>query len=169
MKYWFRVSLAAALFEFTMKIRANILVIDDNAQVRDTLTFLLTKSGHKVSTAANWKGVSEQLEIAKKNQRPFDVILLELVMSDRSGFEMLRDLKKMLEPIPAVIILSYLDDIEEAARAKRLGADKYLTIESDHNLLACKYSMNMRFFVSFIIKPIHVNCNSKNFRNSRHL
>jgi len=100
-----------------------ILVVDDNASNRDVLARRLTREGHKVVTAMN--GASA-LDLVK--QQDFDTILLDLIMPEMSGFEVLRRLKATdsTSHIP-VIVISALDEIDSIVRCIETGAEDYLT------------------------------------------
>ena len=100
-----------------------ILVVDDNASNRDVLERRLTRDGHKVVTAA---GGAAALELV--TAQGFDLILLDLIMPDMSGFEVLRRLKVSEESrdIP-VIVISALDEIDSVVRCIEAGAEDYLS------------------------------------------
>ena len=110
-----------------MKLSANILLIDDEINTLELLTFTLHKAGHKVSASTTWDGVVEHIDLATKNKRPFDLIILDLMMPDRSGYDVLRSLKVVLHQMPPVIILSALGGLDDAVKALDLGATKYVT------------------------------------------
>jgi adenylate cyclase len=101
---------------------SHVLVVDDNASNRDVLARRLTREGHKVVTAANG---TLALDLASKHD--FDLILLDLIMPEMSGFEVLRRLKaaEHTSHIP-VIIISALDEIDSVVRCIEVGAEDYL-------------------------------------------
>ena len=101
---------------------SSILVVDDNASIRDVLERRLTQNGHKVVTAAN--GASA-LHLA--TTREFDLILLDLILPEMSGFEVLRRLKpaEQTNDIP-VIVISALDELDSVVRCIEAGAEDYL-------------------------------------------
>ena len=100
-----------------------ILVVDDNASNRDVLARRLTREGHKVVTAAN--GASALDLVARQD---FDLILLDLIMPEMSGFEVLRRLKadERTSHIP-VIVISALDEVDSVVRCIEAGAEDYLS------------------------------------------
>jgi adenylate cyclase len=100
-----------------------ILVVEDNAANRDVLARRLTREGHKVVTAAN--GASALELVARQD---FDIILLDLIMPEMSGFEVLRRLKadEQTSHIP-VIVISALDELDTVVRCIEAGAEDYLT------------------------------------------
>jgi adenylate cyclase len=100
-----------------------ILVVDDNASNRDVLARRLTREGHAVVTAANGALALELVE-----RQDFDIILLDLIMPEMSGYEVLRRLKtaERTSHIP-VIVISALDEIDTVVRCIEAGAEDYLT------------------------------------------
>jgi len=102
---------------------SSILVVDDNASNRDVLERRLTQKGHKVITAAD--GASA-LDLAAAQE--FDLILLDLILPEMSGFEVLRRLKAMEQTsdIP-VIVISALDELDSVVRCIEAGAEDYLS------------------------------------------
>jgi adenylate cyclase len=102
---------------------SRILVVDDNASNRDVLERRLMREGHQVVTAANGAAALELVGNAA-----FDLILLDLIMPEMSGFEVLRRLKAAAHTgdIP-VIVISALDEIDSVVRCIEAGAEDYLT------------------------------------------
>ncbi len=100
-----------------------ILVVDDNAANRDVLERRLTREGHKVVTAVDGASALELVA-----EREFDLILLDLIMPEMSGFEVLRRLKATdhSRDIP-VIVISALDEIDSVVRCIEAGAEDYLS------------------------------------------
>ena len=103
-----------------------VLVIDDDL---DTLTLLRTalrKSGYDVSTASCWSEVSDRLHLSMSSQRSYDAIILDLMMPERSGFDVLNSLKIILDKVPPVVVLSARYSVEDMVKARDMGAAKYL-------------------------------------------
>jgi sigma-B regulation protein RsbU (phosphoserine phosphatase) len=103
--------------------RGRLLVVDDNSINRDLLRQWLEQQGHAVDEAS---GGHEALELVRAND--YDLILLDLVMPDLNGLEVLDALRREgrlgLSPI---IILSASDEIDGVVRCIELGADDYMT------------------------------------------
>jgi DNA-binding response OmpR family regulator len=103
-----------------------VLVAEDDAFLSKAYSAKLKKEDFEVITAANGEEVMGKV----KSEKP-DIILLDIVMPKKNGFDVLYDLKQ--EPstknIP-VVILSNLGQEEDIKRGKDLGADDYL-IKSD--------------------------------------
>ncbi|MFT4039078.1 MAG: response regulator [Thermomicrobiales bacterium] len=99
---------------------ARVLIIDDEPQIRRALQTALTAHGYTVETAED--GVLGLAAIA--TWAP-DVVVLDLVMPGRDGFEVLRDLRAWSD-LP-VIVLSARGQEPDKIAALDLGADDYLT------------------------------------------
>ena len=79
---------------------ANILVVDDNEEILKLQTEILSRSGHQVATAANG---DEAVRLFRAGQ--FDLVITDLIMSDKEGIETIRDLRK-LNPALKIIAMS---------------------------------------------------------------
>ncbi len=98
----------------------DVLVVDDDAALREMLRQQLTERGYEVRLAAN--GYEAIHEARKK--RP-DVVLLDVMMPDISGFDVAAVLKA--DPNTHSIPIIILSIVQDADRGYRLGVDKYLT------------------------------------------
>lgn len=102
--------------------RGLILVVDDNETNRDLLARRLTRLGHDSVMAEHGRQALDKIR-----QQSFDLVLLDIMMPEMTGYEVLEHLKK--DPdyrhIP-VIMVSALDDIESVVRCIELGAEDYL-------------------------------------------
>ena len=108
-------------------MKYNILVIDDNAKTLDVLKLALERAGLRVTTADSWETVEDKVEISYRVKDPFDLIVLDLMIPERSGFEILRSLHVILVPMPPVVVLSAITDVKKKVKARDLGVAKYLT------------------------------------------
>lgn len=99
-----------------------VLVVDDNEMNRDLLSRRVQRQGHTVTVAED--GV-KALELMR--QKPFDLVLLDIMMPNMNGYEVLEHLKAdpNLRHLP-VIVISALDDIDSAVKCIELGAEDYL-------------------------------------------
>jgi adenylate cyclase len=113
---------------------SRILVIDDNAANRDVLARRLTREGHDAETATNGSTALELVAV-----REFDLILLDLIMPDMSGFEVLRRLKaaEHTRHVP-VIVISALDELDSVVRCIEAGAEDYLSKPFNPTLLRAR-------------------------------
>jgi signal transduction histidine kinase/CheY-like chemotaxis protein/ligand-binding sensor domain-containing protein len=112
----------------TPERQPRILVVDDEANIRELLTQEFTEAGYAVATAANGREAVAEV----RRQRP-DLIVLDVMMPEMNGFDVaavLRNDPQTLD-IP-IIILSIVQDRE---RGFRLGVDRYLTKPINTDLL----------------------------------
>ncbi|MCK4800373.1 MAG: response regulator transcription factor [Anaerolineales bacterium] len=110
-----------------MNMKYHILVIDDNAKTLEVLKLALERAGFRVTTADSWKTVEDKVKIGYRVKDPYDLVVLDLMIPERSGFEILRSLKVILVPMPPVIVLSAITDVKKKVEARDLGVAKYLT------------------------------------------
>ncbi|MBM2806179.1 MAG: guanylate cyclase [Deltaproteobacteria bacterium] len=119
-----------------MNAPAKILVVDDTEMNRDMLSTLVQADGHKASLAENGRIGLEMLKA-----EPFDLVLLDVMMPEMNGYQVLEQLKSdaNLRDIP-VIVLSALDEIGSVVRCIELGAEDYLPKPFDPVLLRARIS-----------------------------
>lgn len=101
-----------------------ILIVEDETSLAQILQTQLSSAGFKITTIFDGK---EALELLKIDS--FDLILLDLILPNVDGFEILTELKKIKNKTP-VIVLSNLGQKEDFQRAMDLGAVNYF-IKSD--------------------------------------
>ena len=101
-------------------MRRRLLLIEDDATLRQALSFNLTREGYEVSTAAD--GVAG-LELGR-NPR-LDLILLDVMLPGMSGVELLRVLRRDGVTTPVIILSAKGDEIDRVVGLK-LGADDYV-------------------------------------------
>lgn len=104
-----------------------ILVVDDDLDTVNMLRLVLKNAGYEVSTATSWEQVSDRLVLAESERTTFDVIILDIMMPGRSGFDIFNSIQVVLHPMPPVIFLSARGSIETMVKASDLGASKFLT------------------------------------------
>jgi CheY-like chemotaxis protein len=112
----------------------HVLVVDDNSFNRDMLARLLRRLGHTHEIAGDGRQALQQLAA-----QPFDLVLLDIVMPEMDGFEVLRRMKDSatLKHIP-VIMISALDEISGVVRCIEMGAEDYLPKPFDAVLLRAR-------------------------------
>ncbi|MBW7995924.1 MAG: sigma-54-dependent Fis family transcriptional regulator [Candidatus Glassbacteria bacterium] len=98
-----------------------ILAVDDDPQIRKMLSTALSKVGYKVSVAS---GSNEALRLVE--QKPFDLVLLDIVMPEMDGLKLLKLLKKKHPDLIFIMITGY-PSIESSVKAIKSGAYDYLT------------------------------------------
>ncbi|MBL8879449.1 MAG: response regulator [Phycisphaerales bacterium] len=102
---------------------ATILIADDNPQILELLEAYLDLPGVRIITAANGEQSLESVE----RERP-DLILLDVMMPKRSGFEVCRQLKQAerTRQIP-ILMITALNEPSDVDRARELGADDIIS------------------------------------------
>jgi len=101
----------------------HILLVDDEAFIRDALELYFESNGFEVSAAASG---GEALNIFARQGDDIDLVLLDLVMPGMHGLEVLRELKRV-DPAVQVIIATGCNSMDNAFEALRLGAIDYIT------------------------------------------
>ena len=112
-----------------MKNSPNILLIDDEKNSREALTALLNSAGYEVATAGN---AAEAFEILAKDR--FEIIILDLVLPDASGIDILKWTRENC-PNSSVIIITGMGSAETAVEAMKEGAFDYITKPLNFNEL----------------------------------
>ena len=97
-----------------------VLVVDDEEVIRDVLGTLLTREGYEVAAAA-----SAAEATALFDAEPYDVVLLDLMLPDRPGLDVLRQILQR-DPDAVVVIVTAYSSIEGAIEAMRQGAFHYI-------------------------------------------
>jgi len=99
-----------------------ILIADDNANIRDALTYLLEDEGYELLLA---KDGAETLRQVRDN-RP-DILFLDIMMPEISGFDVCRTIKNDAGLRDTyVIMLTAKGQVAEQERGKEVGADEYI-------------------------------------------
>jgi DNA-binding NtrC family response regulator len=109
--------------------RGRILVIDDEADIRESLEILLGAEGYSVAAAEN---AAEGLR--RFESGVFDLVLLDLMMPDRSGLEVLDEIRKRDRETPVFLITAY-GSVEVAVEALKSGASDYFSKPWDNEKL----------------------------------
>jgi two-component system response regulator PilR (NtrC family) len=99
---------------------AAILVVDDEASMRETLEILLRKQGHRVSAAADLKGAAARIA-----EGGVDLVVTDLRLGADSGIDVLRRVKEV-SPATEVVVVTAFATTENAVQAMKLGAYDYV-------------------------------------------
>ena len=106
-----------------------ILVVDDEADIRESLETLLSLDGYAVDLAENG---TEGLRKAEAGN--YDLILLDLMMSDHSGMEVLKEIRERDTETPVFMITAF-GSVEVAVQALKTGANDYFSKPWDNEKL----------------------------------
>ncbi|MBV8904578.1 MAG: response regulator, partial [Acidobacteriia bacterium] len=109
--------------------RRRILVIDDEADIRESLELLLTGENYNVDLADNATSGFQKFESGS-----YDLVLLDLMMPDRSGMELLSDIRQRDSETPVFMLTAY-GSVEVAVRALKSGANDYFAKPWDNEKL----------------------------------
>ena len=104
-----------------MAIEASVLVVDDQAPIRESMVITFRREGYAVSSAASGHQALELLA-----QKPFDLIITDLRMTGMSGIDVLKKTKELF-PDTEVVVMTAYGTIEGAVEAIKSGAYDYLT------------------------------------------
>ncbi len=119
--------------------RAKLLVADDSDRNREMLCHQLERQGYSVTAVANGKDALRLLR-----QRPFDLVLLDVLMPEVDGFAALESIKadRNLREIP-VIMISASDEYSSVIRCIEGGAEDYLPKPFDPVLLRARIKASL--------------------------
>lgn len=123
-----------------MNSGGHILIIDDEAGLRQMMARVLQRAGYEVTTAANGKD-----GIALAAEQPFDLLYLDIRMPGLNGLEVLKTITEKFPDLP-VVLFTAQPDVHSAVEALRRGATDYLlkplkpqtVLDHTHAILASK-------------------------------
>lgn len=100
-------------------VMASVLVVEDEPAIAESLVYSLRREGYGVESAGT-------LSEAETKMAEADLVILDLMLPDGSGFDLLAELRRLDSP-PAVIILSSRDHEADRVAGLETGADDYVT------------------------------------------
>src|SRR5690349_8765717 len=109
--------------------QGSVLIIDDEAAIRESLQTLLELEGYDVEAAENGEE-----GLARLGDRPFDLVLLDLALPGRSGLEILPEIRA-IDPQLSIIMITAYGTVEDAVRAMQSGANNFLQKPWDNEKL----------------------------------
>jgi sigma-B regulation protein RsbU (phosphoserine phosphatase) len=120
--------------------KSALLIVDDNEDNRYTLTRRLQREGYEnFTTAADGQ---QALDLLKS--RPFDLVLLDVMMPGLNGYEVLERIRadNRLRHVP-VIMISAVDELDSVIRCIELGAEDYLAKPFNPTLLRARVGASL--------------------------
>ena len=117
------------LSEAASPSEGSVLIIDDEAEIRESLETLLGLEGYTVEAAG-----SGEEGLAKLGERPFDLLLLDVALPDGNGIDLLPQIRT-LDPQLSVIVITAYGTVEGAVRAMQAGAANFLQKPWDNEKL----------------------------------
>ena len=107
----------------------SVLIIDDEAAIRESLETLLGMEGYDVQSAA-----TADEGMTRIGNRPYDLVLLDLALPDRNGIDLLAELH-VHDPQLAVIMITAYGTVENAVKAMQAGATNFVQKPWDNEKL----------------------------------
>src|SRR6202158_1954210 len=115
--------------ESTPQSAGRILIIDDEAEIRESLETLLQLEGYTVVVAGTGRE-----GLAQIGERAFDVVLLDLALPDKNGMDVLSEIR-LVHPQQAIIMITAYGTVENAVRAMQSGATNFIQKPWDNEKL----------------------------------
>src|SRR5690349_24220407 len=101
--------------------KGSILVVDDESEIREGLEILLKGEGYGVASAETGES-----GLAKLEEHPFDLLLLDVSLPDRNGLDMLKEIR-LRDPDLSIVLITAYGSIDMARAAFKNGAMDYIT------------------------------------------
>jgi DNA-binding NtrC family response regulator len=114
-----------------------VLVVDDEADIRESLETLLELEGYRVELATDGGDCLRKLDKAH-----YDLVLLDLMMPDKSGMEVLREMRQKDFETPVILMTAY-GSVEVAVNALKAGANDYFSKPWDNDKLLVEIGNNI--------------------------
>jgi DNA-binding NtrC family response regulator len=115
--------------------KGSILVVDDELEIREGLEALLTSESFEVTLAE-----TGEMGLQKLEERPYDLVLLDVSLPDRNGLDMLREIKQR-DPHLSIILITAFGSIDMARAAFKSGAQDYITKPWSNDELIAQVSL----------------------------
>ncbi len=106
-----------------------VLIVDDEAAIRESLQALLEMEGYAVHTAEDG-----QEGLARLAEYPYDLVLLDFALPERNGIEILHDIRERDAELPVIMITAY-GTVENAVNAMQAGATNFIQKPWDNEKL----------------------------------
>ena len=107
----------------------SVLIVDDEAEIRESLRTLLELEGYEVESAS-----SGEEGLSRMGERTFDLVLLDVALPDRNGLDLLVGLRS-LDPLMSVVMITAYGTVENAVRAMQSGAANFIQKPWDNEKL----------------------------------
>lgn len=105
--------------------KPRILLIDDDPGIRALVSAFLLREGFDISVASDSVEMAQLLSAAEVEGRPFQLLVLDLMLPNESGLEVLKRFRQKADA-PAIIVLSAMGEVADRVAGLELGADDYL-------------------------------------------
>src|SRR6202790_2360149 len=115
--------------ETSLPAAGSVLIIDDEAAIRESLETLLELEGYGVASAA-----SGEEGLARIGERSFDLVLLDLALPDRNGMDLLAEIHLQESGLSIILVTAY-GTVENAVKAMQAGAANFIQKPWDNEKL----------------------------------
>lgn len=105
-----------------MHAKPSVLLVDDSPTARHTTGLVLTQAGYAVTTADDGDHA-----LALHDHQRFDVVVLDVILPKKNGYQVCRQLKSQPDIAPKVLMLTSKSQDSDELWGRRQGADDYLT------------------------------------------
>ena len=99
-----------------------VLVVDDEESIRDFLSTIITRLGDKPTKAIDGQDGIDKYKTALANNKPFDVVITDLRMPNKSGVDVTMAVKNLTPYIPVYVITGKEANVEYDGLVAQLGA-----------------------------------------------
>lgn len=100
---------------------AHLLIVEDDAEMRDLLRKVLEKEGYRISVAGDGREATASL-----SRKPFDLVVTDMLMPDDGGLELLRAIRQTHPTLPVIIITAF-GNWGSYSQALELGAAAFIS------------------------------------------
>jgi DNA-binding NtrC family response regulator len=121
--------ISRTLLNGTPGLAGAVLIIDDEAEIRESLQTLLEMEGFAVETAPTGEAGLQRI-----GEHPFDLVLLDLALPGRDGMDVLAEIRAHETRLPVIMITAY-GTVENAVRAMQAGAANFVQKPWDNEKL----------------------------------
>ena len=139
---------------------AHVLVVDDDARLRDLLRRYLSENGFRVTTAADSR--EARLRMA---DLAFDLIVLDVMLPEESGLELTHDLRRSSQ-VP-ILLLTAMGEVDDRIRGFESGADDYLPKPFEPRELVLRMRTILKRTAPVPVKPAAVRLGDVVFEPGR--
>jgi two-component system response regulator AtoC len=115
--------------KYTVRRVANVLIVDDELNLRKVLSTLLTRDGHDTIAVASGEDA-----IVSINKQPVDIVITDMRMPGISGLDLLEHVKRTYPGLPVIVITAH-GSVDTAVIALKNGAFDYITKPFDKDEL----------------------------------
>jgi len=126
------------------KGKGSVLIIDDDAEIRESIQMLLVSEGLSVDMASEGEAGLRRVE-----ENVYDLVLLDLMLPGKSGMDVYKDIKRV-DPTLPVVIITAMGGVETAVTAIKEGCYDYLTKpwDNDKLLVIVSNAIKQRYLLS---------------------